>query len=606
MLEFFDKNNINRSKKLLQNNFNQAINNRINSQKDPNFLKITSYNVHYLMPPPLSQSAISFKEIMSNLKKLIGFCQKSKSDLILLQEALFNDTILKHFQDNQLVPYVCETYALMNTNENHYKYGNIVLINNPEIKSISPPKKISISGFQHRNKCLLNLVIKYHNILISIYNVHLDVWDRTGKCRLEQINKILEIVKNDKFSNIIIAGDFNAIKKEDYSKSQKKALKNFYNIYTKNPFKEIQYLIQKGFTDVASMFSDKITSTVWSKQRVDFFFIKDGFSIPILDYKVNHISGSDHYPISILLLENCLDSVILNQPTKEKIDIISPKKVEPFLYRGEMKNGCPIYMKIIPIWKKNWKNIPYILKYFSEGIVKYGQDYAFNEYFITRMMSLLVENNVTYGIVKTIGATETKKIMVKVPLEIPNQKYYILIQPEYGIEKMDLKYTDLIIFQLQWTIYITHKLFKFIHGDILNGRDHNVFFHNFNFHSKKMAIFHFGKKIWKFPIDGILPTIIQFDFGFSDFQYKNIKIHNKIPFHSTDEFPIGSKKTIEKKMELDNEGYNLILKKIGIKHRIPMEIDKLLNGFDKYIINTRELKELNKSEYLFFNGNLEF
>ena len=81
-------------------------------------------------------------------------------------------------------------------------------------------REIYISGYKNHQKCIVNIVIEYQNTTISIYNIHLDVWDRTGKCRLEQINKLLEKVKMDKCPNILIGGDFNAIKESDYSEEE--------------------------------------------------------------------------------------------------------------------------------------------------------------------------------------------------------------------------------------------------------------------------------------------------------------------------------------------------------------------------------------------------
>ena len=116
-------------------------------------------------------------------------------------------------------------------------------------------------------------------------------------------------------------------------------------------------------------------------------------------------------------------------------------------------------------------------------------------------------------------------------------------------------------------------------------------------------MFKYENKIWKFPINGLLPTIIQYDFGFSDFHYKNININNKIPYLSTEDFPIGNNKTSQKKIELDNQGYNLILQKIGIDHKIPINIEKLLDGFDKYIITQIEFDKLDNKDLILLDGN---
>ena len=601
MLNFYNKNNLNKSKKKLLNNFNNNTNNIIKT-KNNNNLKITSYNVHYFMPGNLSQTAINKNTVISSIKKLILFCKKSQSDIILLQEALFNKEILSTFKDNLLIPYVCQTYSLINTNEINYQYGNIILINNSNIK-IKNKYDIPISGFHNRKKCIVNLVIEYLNNVISIYNVHLDVWDRTGKCRLEQIDQITKIIKQDSSPNIIIAGDFNSIKEEDYNPSQILALKEFYQNYTNNPFKEIKYFIKNGFIDIASLFQNKISPTVWSKQRVDFFFINKNFSLPIYNYDVTHLKGSDHFPISIELnTNNCINQKLLSSPTKNAINFYNPEKIQEFLYKIiDKETNCPMYMKILPIWNERWEGM--VRKIYKNEILKYGKEIAYNEYTITTHLSLLTQNFISLNFPKTFAAFQTNNLSIDSPINIDEQKYYIMVQPEYAMEKLNLEYSDLIVFQLQWSIFISFKIFKFIHGDILNGRNHNIFTYNYKFPNKNATVFKYENKIWKFPINGLLPTIIQYDFGFSDFHYKNININNKIPYLSTEDFPIGNNKTSQKKIELDNQGYNLILQKIGINHKIPINIEKLLDGFDKYIITQTELDKLDKKDMILLDGN---
>ena len=65
----------------------------------------------------------------------------------------------------------------------------------------------------------------------------------------------MEKVKMDKCPNILIGGDFNAIKESDYSEEEKTALKKFYSTFTDNPFKEIEFLMGKGFRDCANRHS---------------------------------------------------------------------------------------------------------------------------------------------------------------------------------------------------------------------------------------------------------------------------------------------------------------------------------------------------------------
>lgn len=626
MLDFFNKENINKSKKSLSNEFKSAIDTKIFLKSEERNLMISSYNIHYFLGPLKTQNSISQKGIMPSLKNIVSFIHKTNTDILLLQEALFNDKIIAFFRQNNLTPYVCDTYEISNKNSLYY-YGNIILIHNKNsnIKITTVSKTISLSGYHQRKKCIVNLIVDYIGYSISIYNVHLDVWDRTGKCRLEQIKNILKLIKNDPTPNIILGGDFNAIKGSDYDSSQSEALKKFYSTYTSDPFKEIEYLEKQKFINVTDKFKNKITSTVWSKQRVDFFFVRQGFSIPISNYFVHHIKGSDHYPISIELLtsQNCINLQILNKPiisNQENILLRNGKRFvsdKKLLYKNSI-NNCPVVIKILPIWNKKWEQTKNILHNvgLSNSVIEYGKNSAFNEYTITKYMSKFVENNVSFCFMKTIAAYETESIPIKQDaikkfhlLDIPNQKFYLLIQPLFHhCEQNQLfkKYTDLVVFQLQWSLFISFKRFNFVHGDIYHGTKNNVFCNVLNLFGKKYTIIKYKNLIWKFPIDGQLPYIIMFDFEFSDFSYKNIQINNKIPTLSIQQYPIGNTSTIEKKRELDITGLNIALKKIGINKKIPQVSTyynkDLLNGFEKYRITEEQFSKLDKNIYFLFDG----
>jgi len=590
MLEFFKSNDLNKSKEILSKNFNKSIDHKIFSKKDENNLMITTYNIHFFSLPLIN--------IQIGLDKLMKFCKRSNSDIIMLQEALFNDEIIDFFKSNHYVSYVCDTYIYTNKNDSYF-YGNIILVKDKiNVKKISNVSYIS--GYQQRKKCIVNIIIEYNNYILSLYNVHLDVWDQSGKCRLEQIKKILKLIDKDTTQNIIVSGDFNSIKESDYSKNEKNALKEFYSTYTKNPFKELQFLINKGFIDVAEEFKDKISASVWSKQRVDFIFLKKKFNIKIDNYYTHHIDGSDHFPISIELVNP--GKLILD---KGKILSNNKKLVYEFKH-----NKFKFILKILPIWNKYWiKMQSFLLKLdISKSKIYYGQKTAYNEYIITKYMSKLVEDKISLSFLKILDAYKTDSLPMKIKefSYIPNQKYYLLIQPKLDECKHSSIFSeneDLIVFQLQWALFISYKLFKFIHGDILYGYNNNLLCYTFYLDNKEFLIIKYHKLIWKFPIkNNKLPSIIMFDYEFSNFNYKNININNKIPF-------LKSYKNNNKKRELDILGYNIFLKKMNILKQIPnINIKnniKLLDGFNKYMIDISEFNKLDPNKYLLLDGSFK-
>ena len=232
-----------------------------------------------------------------------------------------------------------------------------------------------------------------------------------------------------------------------------------------------------------------------------------------------------------------------------------------------------------------------------------------NEYIITKYLAKLVTNNISYSFVPLISAKKVdilpKDIQVVIPEldKIPNQKYYFLILRKlWECSVFKQKNTDIIMFQLQWGLFISYKLFGFIHGDILHGIYHNLLCNTYKLPGKNSLIVRYKQNIWRFPIIGEeLPVVVLFDYGYSNFDYKNIHIHSKIPF-----IPM-NKSTPEKKWELDIQGYNFFLKNIGIKRKIPSiplkDYEKLLDRFDTYKISLGDFRKIDKSKYLLFDGN---
>jgi endonuclease/exonuclease/phosphatase family metal-dependent hydrolase len=588
MLPFYKEANIHKSKIELIANFEQSCDQRIYKKSNSNNLMITSYNVHFFTSPV--EDKILNENIQLSIERLLKFCGQTNSDVVLVQEALFDLNIISIFKNAGYIPYVCNTYKI-----GLYYFGNIILIrDNIIIRKFS--KELYISGYKERKKCIVNMIIQYQNTSISIYNIHLDVWDRTGKCRLEQINKLLEKVKMDKCPNILIGGDFNAIKESDYSEDEKTALKKFYSTYTNNPFKEIEFLIGKGFRDCANR---HITPTVWTKQRVDFFFVNKRFMLDIFNYSTHTISGSDHFPISIEIGNK-----------KINYQLIDKYKKLVFEYNDA---GSAVILKILPIWNKYWKDAEDLL--YNVGLTKsqiiYGKNNAQNEYIITKYMAKLVTNNISYSFVPLISTKKVdilpKDIQKVIPEldKIPNQKYYFLVQPKlHECSVINRKNRDLIVFQLQWGLFIAYKLFGFIHGDILHGMIHNLLCYTYKLTGKNSLIVRYKKNIWRFPIiKEELPVIVLFDYGYSNFDYKNINIYSKIPFIRMEE------STSEKKWELDMQGYNIFLKKIGIKRKIPniplKDYEKLLDRFETYKISLADFRKINKTKYLLFDGNIK-
>ena len=126
---------------------------------------------------------------------------------------------------------------------------------------------------------------------------HLDVYDNSGLTREKQINMILS--KVDKNEKVIIAGDFNSLRSQDYSVIQ---LNRIVDEDTERGVETVEEVIPIlegcGYIDsFISAYLKPPTVTVWSNRRVDYIYGKNiSFKyskvVDALDFKK---SASDHY-----------------------------------------------------------------------------------------------------------------------------------------------------------------------------------------------------------------------------------------------------------------------------------------------------------------------
>jgi endonuclease/exonuclease/phosphatase family metal-dependent hydrolase len=152
-----------------------------------------------------------------------------------------------------------------------------------------------------------NAIICRFNQLISgprdmiVAGCHLDVFDESGKTRIEQMEMILNTT--NRFANditgynisIIVMGDFNSLRKADYNneewayitalgkKRNVKVIEDVIPVIENNEFVESFTACQKN-----------IKTSVWVGRRVDYIYGKNLNFDQTSEYKVLH---SDHYPI---------------------------------------------------------------------------------------------------------------------------------------------------------------------------------------------------------------------------------------------------------------------------------------------------------------------
>jgi endonuclease/exonuclease/phosphatase family metal-dependent hydrolase len=154
--------------------------------------------------------------------------------------------------------------------------------------SPDPVKKIPRCALIARFKTYTDLVVA---------GTHLDVFDESGDTRVRQIEFLTEYLGNnfDKSSKIIVTGDFNSLRKADYST---KEWDNIVRIDEKRNVKTIQDVVpvieKNKFKESFSSLDKKLKVSVWSDRRVDYIY---GKNIKFKSSECYRSTASDHFPI---------------------------------------------------------------------------------------------------------------------------------------------------------------------------------------------------------------------------------------------------------------------------------------------------------------------
>lgn len=137
-----------------------------------------------------------------------------------------------------------------------------------------------------------------------VVGIHLDVFDESGKTRVQQINQILDTItycenttsiSKDKKLRIIVTGDFNSLRKADYTDDE------WSEIVTTDRKRNVEtiedvipVLESNGFVDSFSACDKRLNVSVWSACRVDFVL---GKNVQFTDSNVYQSVASDHHPV---------------------------------------------------------------------------------------------------------------------------------------------------------------------------------------------------------------------------------------------------------------------------------------------------------------------
>lgn len=248
-------------------------------KKNKGNIRILTYNVHGFKSRKWKKTYLDILQVIHNINPDILIIQEVyiyKKNEHIKQETLINDLHdqgFKHFQFTRSgINMICT--------RKRFDFDSIEL-------DFGPDPINGISRFA--------LVAKLKNTDLSIVGTHLDVFDESGETRKEQINFLLEHLKSEKINNVVIAGDFNTLRKNDYSDPEWKYITEcdkLRNVTTKEDI--IPIIENNNFRESFDAVNKKLKVSVWSNRRVDYIY---GKNINFIDSACYRSIASDHHPI---------------------------------------------------------------------------------------------------------------------------------------------------------------------------------------------------------------------------------------------------------------------------------------------------------------------
>lgn len=304
---------------------------------DGSKLRVATYNVHvwanpyFKFPKNISQklSEICDKQGVDVQKRKVtpvfDVIDALDADVLILQEAASDN--LPEFEDYKKILYAMgyvhglDHFANMN-NDAHSQYGpfgNWILSRYPFEKN---PR---VGHYAHQytgylenkdeyvDRCFENAIITLPSgKTCSFYATHLDAFDDSEQVRFEQIKELALVMQADESDHVILAGDLNSVRREDYTEEQwnlieqdnAQRLNSFSKMKLnsgKTPTRVMDYLKEHGFVDCFTKKNMQVPQfTTWSGTTIDFMMIKDKYEDkPLLidDCAVYYSSASDHIPV---------------------------------------------------------------------------------------------------------------------------------------------------------------------------------------------------------------------------------------------------------------------------------------------------------------------
>jgi endonuclease/exonuclease/phosphatase family metal-dependent hydrolase len=265
-----------------------------NSKITPIFDVIDSLNADILILEEVSSHKIpgrmemeefeDYKKILFSLGYIYGLEQNtSYEDLQFFGNTIITNN-MKDFKASPNGPF------------GNWIISKLPFIQNPIVKHFDNQHK-----YAHESRCYVHCIIQLpNNQILSVYGTHLDVYNEKELIRFAQITELLDTIRHDNCDNILIAGDFNSIRCEDYTSEQFELIIQE-NLRRGAPTQTLvaNTLKTHGFIDCFTM-NNQITPkfTAWAGTTIDFIILKcDTWRLTIDNCYVYFDAASDHLPV---------------------------------------------------------------------------------------------------------------------------------------------------------------------------------------------------------------------------------------------------------------------------------------------------------------------
>lgn len=321
-------------------------------------------------------------------------------------------------------------------------------------------------------------------------------------------------------------------------------------------------------------------------------------------------------------------------------------------------------VKMLPVFHSSWKDGIKNISYANDLHIKSVQTMVnhkretFNEFPITYYMSKLTQHKFTNNFITLYDSfisnfyfkPKYQNFIETILLPTDHKIIHLMLLKEntsIPSEHIDIYYDNLklIAFSLKHSLYIAYKILGFTHGDILFGTNYNILYKmieapgitHVSYTVREYFEGELKTVVYLFKLSeiGKIPTIILFDFGYSEINFKNYQAKTRVPKmddrHEIIEIDTGIKHPIKLgsqmnsniKRNMDLMGINEIISntttmfagkpyikipKIVIKEKYAMNNDIKVNIYDTLSENNLLMDPDNNKEYgaLIFTSSDEY